>query len=513
MRHLLLLWLCPLTAVLVAGCQSGGVGTAGDDAPRVLAAGNHNNLYVLMTVPVDGGRGFRFWQRDAAGCWHACGEGRVAPVAIAAWREHLLVFFPSGRWGRFGLGRPVIEAAPTPAWEPVAACQDGLAADAFGYTGAGEAALLRYQDGRWSPTPEIVSGIERGSVLDVQLVRFQGRLFVVWREEVEDFPGSGSPFRLRFLIVDAGGKRQGPLSSRLRVASAAHVAAAGETMICLFRRPAPPDQVEPWFLATYAAADEDWHEVGRVEGAMPEGPIALARAGERFIVAALQGDRPAIARLDVSRRRLEPFTPVDAGAADARPATDPSWSVVLAMGGMALVMVMLALRRPVARPAAKPGTGPTGGPPEASVLRRAGAVAIDYLLILGGAALVLPQVAPALTQSLDRMMESGRIEVGPMMSLVGIRIGLMFGYFTLAEGLFRRTLGKAMLGLQVRTDQGRPITFWQAAVRTALRPIDELPAFYLLGWVLIVRGPKAQRLGDRLAHTLVICAGGPGRAA
>ncbi len=318
-----LLVLGGVVAALAAGCQPDG-GAGGDEAPRLLAAGNQNNLYVLMTVPVDGQPGFRYWQRDAAGCWHACGVGRVAPAAVAAWREHLLVFFPSGRWGRFGLGRPVIEPAPAPAWNPVAACEDGLAADAFGFTGAGDAVLLRYEDGRWSPEPQRVSGIERHSVLDPQLVRYRGRLFIVWREAVADFPGAGSPFRLRFLIADADGKRQGPLSSHLRVASEAHVAAAGETMVCLFRKPAPSGQDEPWCLATYATADEDWHEVGPIEGTMPEGPIALARAGEQFMVAAVRGGRPVAARLDVSTRRLGPFTPVEVGCADARPASEPS---------------------------------------------------------------------------------------------------------------------------------------------------------------------------------------------
>jgi len=80
----------------------------------------------------------------------------------------------------------------------------------------------------------------------------------------------------------------------------------------------------------------------------------------------------------------------------------------------------------------------------------------------------------------------------------------MVAYFTLAEGLWSRTLGKALLGIEVRSLQGDPVAFWQAAVRSVLRPIDELPTLYLLGLALVVSGPRPQRLGDRVARTLVV---------
>jgi len=45
-----------------------------------------------------------------------------------------------------------------------------------------------------------------------------------------------------------------------------------------------------------------------------------------------------------------------------------------------------------------------------------------------------------------------------------------------------------------------------AAVRNVLRPIDLIPYVvpYLLGAILIWSSDKRQRLGDRIAHTIVV---------
>jgi len=502
MRYLLLL-LGGLIGTLAAGCHPGGADMP-PDTPQVLAAGNRRTLFVLATGRVGGAEGFRFWQRDADGLWHAGGPVRGTPAAVAAWGRDLLVFFPSGRWGRFGLDRPTIHPSPVPAWVPAAACQDGPAADAFGYVTTGDAALLRYAGGAWSSEPEIVAGIERDRALAPRLVRFGGRLFVLWREAVQDFPGASAPYRLRFAFRDAEGAWQRPLSSRLRVASSVHVAADARKMICLYRKPGPDGPTPAWFLAAYATADEDWHEAGPVEGAVGLGPLALAGTGEGFVVAAAEGDRPAVARLDVEACRLEPFAPVRAeGAAD--PSADRhSWLVLAVMGGLALLLVLLAQRGARGQTALAEQAESQAGPPVAAIWRRALAVAADYFLVLGCASVLVAAAAPSLGQALEGMMADGRVDWRALLILQAIRIPLIVGYFTLAEGLTGRTLGKAMLRIEVRSVDGTPLGFRRAVVRSLLRLIDELPSFYLFGLALVVISARPQRLGDRAARTLVV---------
>ncbi len=58
----------------------------------------------------------------------------------------------------------------------------------------------------------------------------------------------------------------------------------------------------------------------------------------------------------------------------------------------------------------------------------------------------------------------------------------------------------------VRETDGAPIDYSEAAVRTILRFLDLIPYIipYLLGAILIWSSEEKQRLGDRVAHTVVI---------
>jgi uncharacterized RDD family membrane protein YckC len=67
-----------------------------------------------------------------------------------------------------------------------------------------------------------------------------------------------------------------------------------------------------------------------------------------------------------------------------------------------------------------------------------------------------------------------------------------------------RTPGKMLNGLRVVRVQGHPVGFITSAIRNVLRPIDFLPAWYLLGAVLILATRKNQRIGDIAAGTLVV---------
>ncbi len=90
--------------------------------------------------------------------------------------------------------------------------------------------------------------------------------------------------------------------------------------------------------------------------------------------------------------------------------------------------------------------------------------------------------------------------------LAALIIGFL--YFTLLEGYYGQTVGKMAVKIKVvREADGGPIDFSQAAVRTVLRVIDLIPYFipYLLGAILIWSDDhRRQRLGDRIAHTVVI---------
>ena len=81
---------------------------------------------------------------------------------------------------------------------------------------------------------------------------------------------------------------------------------------------------------------------------------------------------------------------------------------------------------------------------------------------------------------------------------------IWIGYYTLFETLFGASPGKALRGLRVVDLQGQPATFGRILLRNLIRPIDALPFAYLLGGALVLFTRDHQRLGDRVAGTLVV---------
>ncbi len=80
-----------------------------------------------------------------------------------------------------------------------------------------------------------------------------------------------------------------------------------------------------------------------------------------------------------------------------------------------------------------------------------------------------------------------------------------WGYFTFFEALrFGQTPGKRRLGIRVVRDTGHPITFGAAGARGLLRGIDLFPPLLLVDALLIALHPRAKRLGDLVAGTIVV---------
>jgi uncharacterized RDD family membrane protein YckC len=81
---------------------------------------------------------------------------------------------------------------------------------------------------------------------------------------------------------------------------------------------------------------------------------------------------------------------------------------------------------------------------------------------------------------------------------------IAFLYFIVQEALFSTTVGKILLGLHVVGRYGKRLTFLAALLRNLLRFIDMLPLFYLVGFISSSFSPTFQRVGDRLARTVVM---------
>lgn len=81
---------------------------------------------------------------------------------------------------------------------------------------------------------------------------------------------------------------------------------------------------------------------------------------------------------------------------------------------------------------------------------------------------------------------------------------VMFLYFVLLEGLTGVTFGKWFIGLRVERVKGGTPGLIKGLLRNVLRLVDGLPAFNILGIVLILRSEERARFGDSFAGTRVI---------
>ena len=95
-----------------------------------------------------------------------------------------------------------------------------------------------------------------------------------------------------------------------------------------------------------------------------------------------------------------------------------------------------------------------------------------------------------------------RVELPADGSVAYVIIALV--YYTAMEAFFGATVGKFAAGIRVVRADGRRIDGVAALLRNLARIVDVLPFAYLIGAIAVWTSPTRQRLGDRLARTVVI---------
>jgi uncharacterized RDD family membrane protein YckC len=141
----------------------------------------------------------------------------------------------------------------------------------------------------------------------------------------------------------------------------------------------------------------------------------------------------------------------------------------------------------------------------AGFLRRTAAFLIDMLVVLlfaGLAAVLTVSLSNAVPQHPEGLIEN--LTGGAIILLLLISanacIAMVLAYFPLLEGRFGQTLGKRLLGLRVRSEDGLPATYWQAFLRRLSFYFEIFPIEALF----LLLHPKRQRWFDLLAKTIVV---------
>jgi uncharacterized RDD family membrane protein YckC len=231
-------------------------------------------------------------------------------------------------------------------------------------------------------------------------------------------------------------------------------------------------------------------------------------------MAILADGGPRVAALDVPSGRAGEFTPLPAVESQTEKPSDQNMMLIWGLAILAFMMLMVSWRRwktAAGNPqGAASGPGPAAALPAARAMtlapaplaRRGIACAIDHFFVVMLAAPFLPQLPP---DALQRLFDGDTTLLPKALTIDLIVIVLLVAYFTLAEGAFGRTLGKALLGIEVRRARdGAQITWGQAVMRNLLRIVDMFPAIYIVGLASVLIGPRPQRLGDRAAGTMVV---------
>ena len=82
-------------------------------------------------------------------------------------------------------------------------------------------------------------------------------------------------------------------------------------------------------------------------------------------------------------------------------------------------------------------------------------------------------------------------------------IMLLVSYFTFFEFKWGQTVGKWILGIRVYMDNGKPCTFKASLMRNLLKMVDMSIGSWLT-LIMLYSTSKKQRLGDLIAHTVVV---------
>lgn len=137
---------------------------------------------------------------------------------------------------------------------------------------------------------------------------------------------------------------------------------------------------------------------------------------------------------------------------------------------------------------------------EANVGSRFIAFLLDWMIIWTAATFVF--AAAGMVEAASQ----GRPPTWVMVLILGVgNLGLFFGYPIAMETLTRgRTVGKMAMGLRAVTVEGAPIGFRHAAIRAAVGMVDFYMTVGIAATASILFSRRHQRLGDRVAGTVVV---------
>jgi uncharacterized RDD family membrane protein YckC len=142
----------------------------------------------------------------------------------------------------------------------------------------------------------------------------------------------------------------------------------------------------------------------------------------------------------------------------------------------------------------------------AGIGSRFAALMLDFVIQIAACGIfsIALLVLLGITITLDKHISglSSSITVGIIIIVISI---ILLGYHIILETIMNgQTIGKKVLNIRVRKEQGSALTFWDILLRNFVRLVDVLPPFFIIGLIVMFVNKKSKRLGDFAAGTIVV---------
>jgi len=396
-------------------------------------------------------------------------------LATCFFQGDLHVFFEDGSYSRYHQGLHVERDLFPFDWTPVQAAVTDEAILAFGGQGTTVLRSAERRGERWEEGPQLSAG--HRTVTNMRAVPYKHGAMVVWQQETGENGRSG----LFFAPYSSGAWGAAQVLTLSEVRNFALDNAAGDELLLLAVELAPGKQRQRLFWQR-AYRDGRWTPLLPVSVSQP---TLSGRILDFSLSHDATGPMLVVSRagnVEAYRQKGQAWEPGELLVTSGLPAglSGGSWLVVTVA---ALVTLVLATAFYFSRSRVSAQAALHVEISYASLADRGVALGFDLVLVF------FLVMAFAGDMDLEHL------------GLTATSVHM--GYAALAEAYWGMTLGKKLVGIVVVTPQLEGIGFVRSGVRNLLRFADGL-GMYVVGVIAVALSRRRQRLGDRLAGTVVL---------
>lgn len=446
-------------------------------APRLLGPPGGRYLVAGYASPLAAEPSFILAFERKDGTWSEPERIPGRYQAACYFKGLLHVFFDDGSYATYRRATFVERRWFPLSWKPADVVSLGEEMVAVGGEGEEVVRAARYRGGEWQEAPPLAAGVKR--VANLQVAAVGGEVVAGWQEEAEG--GKVARRGLFLAALDEGGWSEVQVVTLSEVEDFALGRSAQGDVLLVTAEPNPAER----------GARRLWERRRGDRGWLSPRPLRLAGStlGERVLDFSLAGDAegPVLVvshatRAQGYRRRGREWEPVEMLASGGAPGGvgAEGWLLV-SVGAMVVLGLATVLLLSRAGPAPRPALHSEIG--YASLLERGAACGFDLVSVFFLVVLASEAYEP---------------EVCGLLTVAGHII-----YTSLFEAYWGRTLGKKLVGIVVVTPRLEAIGMGRSLLRNLARLVDGM-FLYLVGVVAAALSRRRQRLGDRVAGTVVL---------